>query len=152
MLTKRQKEVLDFVESYSQKKGYSPSFEEIRKRLKLASVSTAHYYISKLKKQFRSHRLHFLTAYNNGPARLKSLIRTVPLHELKFIYANKVLKRCHLSIIVSKSRMVMTSRSFSPRGDPLVQLCTLALKGPSVQPLRTSTLVDDTKSLWQSVR
>lgn len=50
MLTKRQKEVLDFVESYSQKKGYSPSFEEIRKRLKLASVSTVHFHISKLEK------------------------------------------------------------------------------------------------------
>jgi SOS regulatory protein LexA len=50
MLTKRQKEVLDFVESYSQKKGYSPSFEEIRKRLKLASVSTIHFHVSKLKK------------------------------------------------------------------------------------------------------
>ena len=49
MLTKRRKEVLDFVGSYSQKKGYSPSFEEIRKRLKLASVSTVHFHISKLK-------------------------------------------------------------------------------------------------------
>jgi len=49
MLTKRQKEVLDFVESYSYKKGYAPSFEEIRKRLKLASVSTIHFHISKLK-------------------------------------------------------------------------------------------------------
>ncbi len=49
MLTKRQKEVLDFVESYSQEKGYPPSFEEIRKRLKLASVSTIHFHISKLK-------------------------------------------------------------------------------------------------------
>src|SRR3989344_2645299 len=49
MLTKRQKEILDFVESYSQKRGYSPSFEEIRKRLKLASVSTIHFHISKLK-------------------------------------------------------------------------------------------------------
>lgn len=49
MLTKRQKEVFDFVESYSHKKGYAPSFEEIRKRLKLASVSTVHFHISKLK-------------------------------------------------------------------------------------------------------
>src|SRR3990167_3131154 len=49
MLTKRQKEVLDFVESYTTKKGYPPSFEEIRKRLKLASVSTIHFHISKLK-------------------------------------------------------------------------------------------------------
>src|SRR3972149_9910575 len=49
MLTKRQKQVLDFVENYTTKKGYSPSFEEIRKRLKLASVSTIHFHISKLK-------------------------------------------------------------------------------------------------------
>jgi len=49
MLTKRQKEILDYVGNYSQKKGYSPSFEEIRKRLKLASVSTVHFHISKLK-------------------------------------------------------------------------------------------------------
>ncbi len=49
MLTKRQKEILDFIENYSQKKGYAPSFEEIRKNLKLASVSTIHFHISKLK-------------------------------------------------------------------------------------------------------
>jgi len=48
MLTKRQKEILDFIKNYSQKKGYSPSLEEIRKRLKLASVSTVHYHIKKL--------------------------------------------------------------------------------------------------------
>ncbi|MBI2097976.1 MAG: transcriptional repressor LexA [Candidatus Vogelbacteria bacterium] len=49
MMTKRQKEVLDLIENYSNKKGYAPSFEEIRKRLKLASVSTVHFHISKLK-------------------------------------------------------------------------------------------------------
>jgi SOS regulatory protein LexA len=49
MLTRRQKEILEFVEIYTEKKGYSPSFEEIRKRLKLASVSTVHFHVSKLK-------------------------------------------------------------------------------------------------------
>jgi SOS regulatory protein LexA len=50
MLTKRQKEVLDFVKSYSKKNGYSPSLQEIQKQFKFASVSTAHFHISKLKK------------------------------------------------------------------------------------------------------
>lgn len=50
MITKRQKEILDFVESYSQRKGYAPSFEEIRKRFKLASVSTVHFHIKNLQK------------------------------------------------------------------------------------------------------
>lgn len=48
MLTKRQKEVLDFIKSSSDKKGYSPSLEEIQRYFKLASVSTAHFHISKL--------------------------------------------------------------------------------------------------------
>ena len=50
MLTKKQKEVFDFVKTYSKNKGYAPSLEEIQKKFKLASVSTAHYYIYKLKK------------------------------------------------------------------------------------------------------
>jgi len=49
MLTKRPKEVLDFIKTYSQKKGYAPSLEEIQKKLKLASVSTAHFHVTKLK-------------------------------------------------------------------------------------------------------
>ncbi len=50
MITKNQKGVLSFVENYNKKNGYSPSLEEIRKKFKLSSVSTAHYYIKKLDK------------------------------------------------------------------------------------------------------
>ena len=49
MLTKKRKEVLDFVKTYSKDKGYAPSLEEIQRKFKMASVSTAHFYISKLK-------------------------------------------------------------------------------------------------------
>ena len=49
MLTKKQKEVLDFVKKFAKNKGYAPSLDEIKKKFKLASVSTAHFYISKLK-------------------------------------------------------------------------------------------------------
>jgi len=48
MLTKKQKVVLDYIREYQGKNGYSPSFEEIRKHLKLASVSTVDFYITKL--------------------------------------------------------------------------------------------------------
>ncbi|MBU4299428.1 transcriptional repressor LexA [Patescibacteria group bacterium] len=50
MLTQKQKAVFDFVKTYLKDKEYAPSLEEIQKKFKLASVSTAHYYISKLKK------------------------------------------------------------------------------------------------------
>ena len=50
MITKRQKEIIDFIKSYSNKKGYSPSLEEIRSYFRLSSVSTIHFHITKLKK------------------------------------------------------------------------------------------------------
>lgn len=49
MLTKRQKEVLDFIKAYGKKKGYSPSLEEIQGKFGFASVSTAHFHVAKLK-------------------------------------------------------------------------------------------------------
>jgi len=48
MLTKKQTQVLDFIKAYMAKHSYAPSLEEIKRKFKLASVSTAHYYISKL--------------------------------------------------------------------------------------------------------
>lgn len=41
-LTKRQKQVLDFLSSFISRKGYSPSFEEIAEALGLKSLATVH--------------------------------------------------------------------------------------------------------------
>ncbi|MBI5152018.1 transcriptional repressor LexA, partial [Candidatus Peregrinibacteria bacterium] len=48
MLTKRQKQVLDFIKSFHELKRFSPSLEEIKKDLKLSSVSTAHHHVRRL--------------------------------------------------------------------------------------------------------
>lgn len=48
MLTKRQKQVLDFIKKFIQKHDYAPSYEEIKKHLKLSSVSTAHHHVRSL--------------------------------------------------------------------------------------------------------
>ncbi|MBU1730083.1 repressor LexA, partial [Patescibacteria group bacterium] len=61
MLTKRQKQVLDFISSYHKKKGYAPSLEEISKKLKVASVSTAHFHVKKLQ------NLGFVGKQDNRP-------------------------------------------------------------------------------------
>lgn len=47
-LTKRQKQVLDFLAGFLEANGYSPSFEEIAKGLNLASLATVHKHISAL--------------------------------------------------------------------------------------------------------
>ena len=44
-LTKRQKEFLDFLAGFLEKRGYSPSYEEIAEGLGLASLATVHKHI-----------------------------------------------------------------------------------------------------------
>ncbi len=78
MLTKRQKQVLDFVRSFSKKHGYAPSLEEIKECLGLSSISTAHFHISNLKK------LGLIRKIKNGPRTIeikkkKSNLSSIPL-------------------------------------------------------------------------
>jgi repressor LexA len=47
-LTKRQKEVMEFITEFVRENGYSPSYEELAVGLKLASVATVHKHISSL--------------------------------------------------------------------------------------------------------
>jgi repressor LexA len=47
-LTKRQKEVVDFIAGFVDENGYSPSYEEIARGLQLASLATVHKHISAL--------------------------------------------------------------------------------------------------------
>lgn len=47
-LTRRQKEVLDFIASFVESHGFSPSYEEIANGLRLASLATVHKHIQAL--------------------------------------------------------------------------------------------------------
>ncbi|HEX6897524.1 MAG TPA: transcriptional repressor LexA [Bryobacteraceae bacterium] len=47
-LTKRQKEVLDFIADFVEQHGYSPSYEELAQGLNLASLATVHKHIEAL--------------------------------------------------------------------------------------------------------
>lgn len=47
-LTKRQKEILDFIDKFVADSGYSPSYEEIANGMRLASLATVHKHISTL--------------------------------------------------------------------------------------------------------
>ena len=48
MLTKRQKQILDYVKKHVSKHDFAPSFKEIAKHLRLKSVSTIHHHIRNL--------------------------------------------------------------------------------------------------------
>ena len=60
-LTKKQKEVYDFVKSYVDDSGIAPTIEEIRKKLKLKAVSTIHEHILSLREK------GYLDKENNMP-------------------------------------------------------------------------------------
>lgn len=68
MLTKRQKQILDFIASFQKRKGFAPSLEEIKKHLKLSSVSTIHFHIKKLQDS------DYLRKKENSP-------RSISVHE-----------------------------------------------------------------------
>src|SRR5438270_4399351 len=50
-ITKRQRQVYDFISRFVAEKGYSPSFEEIGEGLELSSLATVHKHISNLEKK-----------------------------------------------------------------------------------------------------
>src|SRR6185436_10889565 len=85
-LTKRQKQVLDFIASFVDENGYCPSYDEIAKGLKLASLATVHKHISVLetksylKRGFNQSRSLELSAkYVQEQRRTKPSLPDIPL-------------------------------------------------------------------------
>jgi len=87
-LTRRQKDVLDFIDSYQVENGYNPSYEEIANGLKLSSIATVHKHISALAKknylsrganQSRSVEVSPRYAQEKNRGRFEAMLE-VPIH------------------------------------------------------------------------
>jgi len=85
-LTKRQKQVLDFIANFVDDNGYCPSYEEIARGLSLASLATVHKHISVLetksylKRGFNQSRsLELLPKYLQEQRRTKPAMPEIPL-------------------------------------------------------------------------
>jgi len=85
-LTKRQKEVLDFIANFVDENGYCPSYDEIARGLDLASLATVHKHISVLegknylKRGFNQSRSLELSArYVQEQRRVKTPAGEIPL-------------------------------------------------------------------------
>jgi repressor LexA len=57
-VTRRQKEVIDFISGFVQREGYSPSFEEIARGLNLSSLATVHKHVTNLQAKGLLQRAH----------------------------------------------------------------------------------------------
>ena len=50
-LTKRQREILDYLNEFIQQHGYAPSLEEIGRRFSLSSLATVHKHLTNLQEK-----------------------------------------------------------------------------------------------------
>ena len=57
-ITRRQKEVLDFLSGFTSKNGYSPSYEEIAAGLSLSSLATVHKHVTNQQNKGMLQRAH----------------------------------------------------------------------------------------------
>ena len=80
MITKKQKDVLDFISKYAEKNGYAPSLEEMRIAFKFASVSTPYHYVKKLQEE------GYIKKEDNRPR----AISVYPGGEIKSPFLNRV--------------------------------------------------------------
>jgi len=57
-LTRRQKQILDFIESYIKQHGYAPSFEEMAAHFSFNSLATVHEHLTNLERKGYIRRAH----------------------------------------------------------------------------------------------
>lgn len=120
-LTKRQREVLNFITIHRQRKEYAPSLDEIRKKFKLASVSTAHFHVSKLRDSGylikEDNKPRGITATDVGTPVIISLLGTIPAGgPIEAVTNPEVLE-------VPKNMLSKTGRHFALRvaGDSMIE-------------------------------
>ena len=80
-ITRRQKQILDYIKTFIEKKGYSPSLEDITKHFRLSSIATIHEHIENLKEK------GFLTSQKNKPYSIEIVEQKKPepiLHLYKY--------------------------------------------------------------------
>lgn len=119
MLTKRQKEILDFITKYSEKHGYSPSLEEIGDKLGLSSLSTVHYHLEKLKKG------GYLEKETSKP-------RSISLSKQEMVQVpilGTIAAGSPIEAITDREDTIAVSRSSIPRG---AEVYALKVKGDSM--------------------
>jgi repressor LexA len=85
-LTKRQKQVLDFIAGFVDENGYCPSYEEIARGLNLASLATVHKHISVLEtKNYLKRGFNQSRSLELSPKYVQEQKRTRPSTEIPLV-------------------------------------------------------------------
>jgi len=110
MLTKRQKQILDYIKKFIKDKNYSPSFEEIRRHFGFVSKSTVHHHIETLKEKGYLNRARTIELSKDEKS---SGIEEIPL--LGTITAGEPIEAYPIpeSITVSKNLLTKSGEHFA---------------------------------------
>jgi len=125
MLTKKQRQIFDYIKKYLSKRGYGPSLKEIKSHFRLSSLSTVHQHIAALQNK------GYLTKIKNQPRSIalvkktpkkKSDLVSIPL--LGTIAAGGPIEAIEIpkKIRVSKAQLARSGEHFALRveGDSMV--------------------------------
>src|SRR3990167_7142086 len=121
-LTKRQREILDYLNDFIQQHGYAPSLEEIGRRFNLSSLATVHKHLTNLQEKGFIRR-----AWNRSrsveliPARMGS--RAVELPLLGFVAAGGPIEAVATSETIAVPETLMGKRDsyvLRVRGDSMI--------------------------------
>ena len=124
MLTKRQQQILDYINSYINKRKYAPSLDDIKKHFGLSSVATIHQHISALK------RKGYLKKQANQPRGIETLQtkpkeRVVEIPLLGSIAAGEPIEAIENpeTITVAKDSLSNSGRHFAlqVKGDSMIE-------------------------------
>ena len=123
MLTKRQKQILDYIKKFIEKEGYAPSLEELRRHFRLASRSTIHQHIEVLKEKGELNKsAHQARAIEISKAQKSSDSVEIPL--LGTISAGAPIEAIEVpeTIKVPKSQLSRSGKHYALRvqGDSMI--------------------------------
>ncbi|MFH1392375.1 MAG: transcriptional repressor LexA, partial [bacterium] len=79
MLTKRQKQIFDYIKKFIKEKDYAPSLDEIRRHFRLSSKSTIHQHIEALKLKGRLAKLDYQARSIEISESKKTKLAEIPL-------------------------------------------------------------------------
>src|SRR4030042_4582958 len=111
-LTPKQKDILDFVNQYHKRHGFSPSLEEIGKRFKLSALSTVYQHLKAL---ISKGYLKKETSQPRGISPLEQGANTVEIPLLGYIAAGKPLEAIENpeSLLVSTDILARSGKHYA---------------------------------------
>lgn len=121
-LTKKQKQVFDFINTYISENGISPTIEEIRKKLNLKAVSTIHEHLNSLKQKGYISKSENLARSLSPKKEIKAILEIPILGRIAAGYPIEAIEEAEdaVSIIDPKIRTAQGHYALRVVGDSMI--------------------------------